>query len=309
MALHGTPSTPHPEPGPAGRPDPAPVSAPAAPRLTAALQTTLDPAELLAIFQRETAPWVHVDSIRFQGPDGAPALYTGDPARHRSNYRLKLADEDLGDLTFTRGRRFSEAELTILEQLLCALLFPLRNALRYRAAVEAARRDPLTGLENRAALDEGLEREVQLARRHDHPLSLVTLDIDRFKQVNDRYGHSAGDCVLREVVNQAQHALRTSDLFYRYGGEEFVALLTHTEPAGALVVAERIRSLVRAHPCTCDDLELWVTVSLGIAALEQEDTPLSLFDKADHAMYRAKDSGRDRVVVYPPEDKDLEEAE
>ncbi|HKJ75864.1 MAG TPA: GGDEF domain-containing protein [Gammaproteobacteria bacterium] len=304
MALQGIPNTAGHRPEQASN-EPQEL-APAVPRLTAALQTTLELEEMLAIFQRETGAWLPVDGILFQGPERAECLEIGNLGRHRCSYTLELVGQPLGELTFTRNRRFSEEEMKELERLLCALLFPLRNALQYRSALEAAFRDPLTGAENRAALEKGLVQELSLARRHGVPLSLVTLDIDSFKRVNDRYGHVIGDCVLQAVAEQTRTALRESDLFYRYGGEEFVILLPHTGLDGARRVAERVCRQVADHICCCDRSHLQVTVSLGVAAYTGESSGMILFDRADRAMYRAKGAGGNRVMVS--EHEETEEA-
>ena len=295
MALQGIPNTAgdRPEQGPAESQD----LAPAVPRLTAALQTTLDLQEMLLIFQREAHAWLPVDGILYKTPDRAEDLEIGAAGRHRCSYNLELMGQPLGVLTLTRNRRFSGEEMEELERLLCALLFPLRNALQYRLAVEAAFRDPLTGTENRAALEKGLIQEISRARRHRLPLSLVTLDIDKFKRVNDRYGHVVGDCVLQAVAEQTGTALRESDLFYRYGGEEFVILLPHTDLDGAQQVAERIRERVADHVCCCDRSRLQVSVSLGVAELDGDVSGMVLFDRADRAMYRAKEAGGNGVAL------------
>jgi diguanylate cyclase (GGDEF)-like protein len=147
---------------------------------------------------------------------------------------------------------------------------------------------------NRAALEDHLRREVTLARRHHQPLSLLVIDIDWFKQVNDRYGHAIGDAVLRAVAHVTQEGLRGDDLLFRFGGEEFVVLLRATPADGAAIVAERIRATIEAASCTCDGKDIKVTVSVGVATL-REETGDSLFDRADHALYQAKQQGRNRV--------------
>lgn len=296
MALQGIPSTAGNGPGHAPN-EPQEELAPAVPRLTAALQTTLDLEEMLAIFQREAQAWLPVDGLLYQAPERTESLQIGDKARHRCSYTLELMGQPLGELTLTRNRRFSSDEMEELERLLCALLFPLRNALQYQAAVETAFRDPLTGAENRAAMEKGMTQELSRARRHRLPLSLVTLDIDSFKRVNDRYGHVIGDCVLQAVAEQSRMALRESDLFYRYGGEEFVILLPHTDLDGARRVAERVCRQVAEHICCCDRTHLQVTVSLGVAAYDGDASAMVLFDRADRAMYRAKGAGGNRVAV------------
>lgn len=268
--------------------------------LTASLQTTLELEEILAIFFSEAKNHVELDGLHFRGHGGGITIQHGEAARHRSSYALTIQHEELGDIGFSRNRPFGENELARLEYLLCALVYPLRNALRYLSALSAAYRDPLTGAANRAALEEAMEREVELAQRHGRDLSLLVMDLDHFKRINDQYGHSAGDCVLREAVRRAQDALRGSDQLFRFGGEEFVVVLNSTSLEGACQVAERIRASLEQLPCSCDEGEVAVTASIGVAALEAEDNQHTLFDKADKAVYRAKALGRNRVMVYEP---------
>lgn len=135
-----------------------------------------------------------------------------------------------------------------------------------------------------------------LARRHHQPLSLLVIDIDWFKQVNDRHGHAVGDTVLRSVAQVTQQVLRGDDLLFRYGGEEFVVLLRATPAAGAADVAERIRATIAAASCVCASKDIKVTVSIGAATLGAEGGD-GLFERSDHALYQAKQQGRNRVVV------------
>lgn len=265
-------------------------------RITLALQTTLDVDEMLTLFSRETWSSVPHDGIRLRRPGDGLDVLAGSEGRYQAGYRLSLDGEELGELSFLRGQPFGERDLANLEYLLCSLVYPLRNALKYRAALRASLQDPLTGIGNRAALRTALDHEVEMARRHELPLCLLTVDIDLFKQVNDSFGHSVGDTVLRAVATRIRHALRASDQVFRYGGEEFVAVLSHTERDSALVAAERVRSAVADYPVDCGQRTLFVTVSVGSAVYEMGDDAGCLFDRADQALYRAKRGGRNRVA-------------
>jgi diguanylate cyclase (GGDEF)-like protein len=156
--------------------------------------------------------------------------------------------------------------------------------------------DHLTGAFNRRKLQEELSREVKRARRHELPLSLIVIDLDHFKNVNDAFGHEAGDQVLLEVAGLAIGSLRTSDLFVRWGGEEFVVLTPHTELREATRIAERIRHIVAGHAFPAAG---HVTLSAGVAQLAQKETAEGLIARADTALYLAKNTGRDRVVAAP----------
>lgn len=156
-----------------------------------------------------------------------------------------------------------------------------------------ARTDPLTGIANRRRADEELTRLVAHARRYREPLSVVLVDLDQFKTVNDTYGHEVGDEVLVAVVAQLRSAVREADLLGRWGGEEFVILAPQTSHDGACALAERCRLAVAAHGAEGKR----ITASFGVATLEANaDDARSLMRRADLAMYTAKSEGRDRVV-------------
>lgn len=163
--------------------------------------------------------------------------------------------------------------------------------------------DPLTGLANRRRLDEALEVEFARARRHRQPLTVVMLDIDHFKQVNDSFGHAAGDDVIRGVGEVIRSQLRVSDVGGRYGGEEFLLLLG-CPMEGAELFAERLRGSVEALRVeTQGSEEISVTVSLGLASNDEAlESPSALVAAADGALYEAKARGRNQVVSAPPAD-------
>lgn len=274
------------------------ASAPDTHRLTAALQVTLELQQLIGIFSRGVYDTVPHECCLYRSPDGEVEIVTGHPGRHATHYDLTIAGESLGSITFSRQRRYAEHDLVQLEYLLCALVYPLRNALRFRAARQAAHKDPLTGIGNRAAMEEALEREIRLAERQSSELALLAIDLDHFKAINDRHGHTIGDAVLRAVVERMRAATRASDMLFRYGGEEFVALLSQTDEKSALLVAERIREMVAREPIRVGDVELPVSISIGVAIRGEEDSPRALFDSADHALYAAKRRGRNRVESF-----------
>ena len=157
--------------------------------------------------------------------------------------------------------------------------------------------DPLTGVANRRRLDEELERLIARARRYDQPLSVVLIDLDGFKTVNDSYGHEVGDQVLVETVDRLQAAIREADLLGRWGGEELLLLAADTDHPAACALGERCRRAIASSPM--QHAGVTVTASLGVASLGPDDDARALLRRADLAMYTAKSDGRDRVVGIP----------
>lgn len=265
-------------------------------KLISQLQTTLDIEQLLNIFYKEIQQVVPVGGINYQlSTRDALAISLGEANTHRCTYQLSTDTEQMGEITLSRSKRFIEEELTIIEGLFSTLYFPLRNALAYRTAIMAARKDPLTEIWNRAAMDETLSREVELSHRHDMPMSVLMLDLDYFKSVNDQYGHSAGDLVLKEAVKVIKNASRQTDLLFRYGGEEFVLVLNKTDHNGAQLIAERIRQKIESQVVKTNDAEINMTVSIGVASCRKNDSTNALLSRSDKALYHAKMSGRNQV--------------
>jgi diguanylate cyclase (GGDEF)-like protein len=159
--------------------------------------------------------------------------------------------------------------------------------------------DALTGLLNRRALEAALQREWQRARRTGRTLAVVALDLDHFKQVNDRHGHPVGDAVLAEAARRFQRMARQSDLVARTGGEEFVVLMPEADVAGAQRAAERLLSELRRLPVDLPGLSLPCTASAGVACTQDDDPAAdTVLARADRALYLAKAHGRDRVVAH-----------
>ena len=165
---------------------------------------------------------------------------------------------------------------------------------------ELAMRDELTGVFNRRYLMETIRNEKKRSERSGSVFAICILDVDQFKRVNDTYGHMVGDTVLQWIARAAEEALRETDYFGRYGGEEFALVLTGTEADGALITAERVREAVAAldfsHICPA----LKVTVSIGIADSRFSEDTANTFKRADQALYKAKQAGRNRSIVAPP---------
>ncbi len=264
--------------------------------LTSMLQTTLKLNLQIELFARKVRQYIRLDGITYRSPEDEEMLQTGKVTTHRATYDLKIESKQLGSLCFYRDKHFSKKEVTLLENLLCALVYPLRNALEYKHAMELASHDALTGIQNRHAMDAALKREIDLANRKGTSLSMLILDADHFKQFNDTYGHAYGDEVLKTIADTIANTIRGSDLLFRFGGEEFVVLTSQTVSDGAHLLAERIRKNIAAIS-QIDSINTHTTVSLGVATLLENENSQEFFERADSALYKAKENGRNRTEV------------
>ncbi len=184
-------------------------------------------------------------------------------------------------------------------------LITLQDALRSsNERLEAlANSDPLTGLSNRRQLEAILDRESRSAERYRHPLSVVMVDIDHFKRVNDEWGHAAGDAVLVGVAKTLAGGARATDYVARFGGEEMTLVFPHTGAEGALIATERLRERIAEGVHISGDSRISVTASFGIATQPPDGVaipPAELMRRADRALYDAKRLGRNRVVAWSP---------
>ncbi len=261
------------------------------------LQTSLNLDDILNQFSDEVKPYVAHDYLGYSNDEKSCAFSTGKNARHRLNYQLTLKNGHLGKLVLSRKCKFTEKETGEVKHLIGALLYPLRNALMYREAIHAAQKDALTGVGNRAALNEALTREIEVAHRHQRTLGMIILDIDHFKKINDTYGHSTGDCLLKALTDTTEKTIRISDQLFRYGGEEFVVLLPETGSKGVKNLAERIRRNIEVLNCDCNNNDIKMTASFGIATLNVNESEESFFIRTDKALYQAKDGGRNCARV------------
>ncbi|MDC9724792.1 MAG: GGDEF domain-containing protein [Gammaproteobacteria bacterium] len=265
-------------------------------RLPAVLQTSLELDDIISLFHKEMSKALAYDSLHYQHRGLHCDVSFGQRSHHSCNYRLEMSSHWLGELTLTRRKKFTDTDTQLLEDFLCKLIYPVRNCLLFREAQAAALQDKLTGLNNRAAYDSSLKREIDLAHRQHAPMSLIVLDIDHFKAVNDTYGHLSGDVALQALAKSITTTMRLSDIAFRYGGEEFALILSNTDAKAAQLVAERIRVAVSQLSCNDGKRTFGFTVSLGVAQLNQGENGSSLFDRADQALYQAKKSGRNQTL-------------
>lgn len=213
---------------------------------------------------------------------------------------LLAGDEVLGVLYAMerQPRIHSKNDLDFLKVLAGRAASAIVNARLFEKVQQLAREDALTHLYNRRYFFERAEQEFTRARRFKHPLSVIMLDIDHFKSINDTYGHLVGDQVLKRVAELVHENQRANDLAGRYGGEEFALLLVETGAQAAQKIAQRLRALIAKTPFASDKGPITVQASLGVATLNNHTPDLyQLLDRADKALYAAKEAGRNQVCV------------
>lgn len=260
------------------------------------LAKILDVKGLIDLFFAEVQDYIPHDSIGYTNDQLGIALSLGKSSRHHMEYNLVLAGQELGEIVVTRARLFASKEVAMMENLMCSLMYPLRNANMYQLAMLSAFQDPLTGINNRASLEKAVPREINLAQRHGTPLTLLVVDVDYFKNINDTHGHQVGDAVLREITGVFTDTVRTTDLVFRYGGDEFVIALSNTDIDAARDVAERIREGIEKCQFSVGNVRLVISASIGMTELNGRDTLETAFRRADEALLLAKREGRNRVA-------------
>lgn len=264
-------------------------------KLSNRLHSHLEMSDLIASFKTEIKDLLSLDDLLYQLPKDNTTI--NNKGRHYLSYNLTYNTINIGEVFFIRRKRFIDEEAQILEKFLIALLPSLYNAFQYNELFQQAQTDPLTGTLNRLGLEKSFSREMDLAKRNNSDLSLLMFDVDHFKKVNDSYGHDTGDQVLKDMTQHINNCIRTTDVFARFGGEEFVVLLNNTNRSGALLLAEKIRQHIENTPSYIDGKEIRYTSSIGVTSLTKRDDKESLFKRADKALYQAKNNGRNRVVL------------
>lgn len=256
------------------------------------LQTTLDLQQQLQMVSMAAGKIVPLCGMSLQtgiGEFAAPGSVRGD-YEYRS--MLVLHEQCLGEVIYSSDQAISPLSQRRLMELESQWLFALRNALVVTRLQQLALRDTLTGLGNRRYFDEAFARSLQLAERKNQQVALVLLDLDNFKQVNDNFGHHAGDDVLLAVADAMRTTLRASDTLFRFGGDEFAVLLCGEDAQSVELVAHRlVKSISSHHQCE----KFNVSASAGLACYRTADSEKTLFGRADAALYQAKLAGKNAV--------------
>jgi diguanylate cyclase (GGDEF)-like protein len=226
----------------------------------------------------------------------APGIEGGGHPQHALVVPVQRSGQLMGamELYLNAWRELTEDQADLLNGVASQAAIAIRHAQLFQAQEENALTDELTKLPNRRALAQRFLQEMQRARRHHKAIAFMMIDLDHFKQVNDTYGHLNGDAVLAELASILEHGARESDVCARYGGEEFGLILHETTEAGARTLAERIRSKVAAATFPGG---LKLTISIGVAATDEPALFTTLMERADQALYAAKQGGRNQVRV------------
>jgi diguanylate cyclase (GGDEF)-like protein len=279
--------------------------------------------ERLVAFGRTLAKALDFDAIRDAAAEHLPTLVTdraswamvrtsvGAQLRPLTSstespgdvrFPMVVGDDPIGILGVAPEPPLTEDQRSVLTAAAAMLAVSLKNAELFREVRENSVRDSLTGCVNRKHAIEVMDAELRRARRSGLPLSVLMFDLDRFKTINDRWGHLCGDAVLATVGQRMNAVLRGSDLKCRYGGEEFLVLLPDTPMDGARHVAETLRRELELHPVTWNDETVEVTASFGLTSVIPGETDLlAVIGRADAALYRAKQAGRNCLRVSEPE--------
>jgi diguanylate cyclase (GGDEF)-like protein len=263
--------------------------------LTREITKTFDEDEAFRSFKEALNKEIHVDDCQLV--EGLSDQVMDFPSfKGYKFFPLKSKRVVLGELAYRGVSEKNEESFSILAH---QFALALRRIKLYKEVENMAITDSLTRLRTRRHLSERFEEEFARAKLRNVPLSVLMLDVDHFKRVNDQYGHLTGDMVLREVGRIITQSTREIDIAGRYGGEEFCVILPDTDKAGALQVAERIRAALADQKIKAYDAMLHVHLSIGVAtfpedAIQEEE----IMDKADWALYRAKKLGRNRVVGF-----------
>jgi diguanylate cyclase (GGDEF)-like protein len=214
---------------------------------------------------------------------------------------LKGSDRVLGVLNLADkvdGSRFDqEIDLPVIEQIAELVGTSIYNVELFREMEHRAKSDPLTGLANRRALEEALARETDRARRYGTPLSALMIDVDGLKDVNDRFGHPAGDAVLQNIAAILLETVRSVDVPGRWAGDEFLVILSDTAARPAEQLARRLRARANEQAARLDDATFPASLSIGVTQYVKDETPETLVRRVDQALYAAKAGGRDRIAV------------
>ncbi|MDD5166317.1 MAG: GGDEF domain-containing protein [Candidatus Omnitrophica bacterium] len=255
---------------------------------------SLDENKVFDNFRNEMNSYIQVSDCKLLKKDADLSSY-----QDHTILPLSIDKTHFGYLVTSRIKEEEKDKFHILSQ---QFLLGIKRALLYQKVQELTVRDGLTGVFSRRYLLERLNEELERSKKFKYNFSFLMVDVDHFKDFNDRYGHLVGDAILKEIAGVIKEGIRQIDLVGRYGGEEFSIILAETDKDEAGFIAERIRQAVENRVIKVYDENLKVTISIGISVFPgNADNVLTLIDTADCALYRAKQTGRNLTCIYGTE--------
>ena len=258
------------------------------------LQTTLVLDKLLDIFAMEAARYIKFSGLYFKSKIVSKTLRGSRKAKHERQFELKLNDEFIGTISYSINNPISMHHYKDLQRIHQIVLYPLKNALQYHQAMQLAMQDALTGLGNRRYFDEQLKRAMHNANRHHAQVGLVLGDLNKFKAINDTYGHITGDQVLIQFANILRTCVRDSDSIFRFGGDEFAIIVENASEYALDIIQSRLDRSLKTNALLS---KYQITCSLGTTFMNRADNEHTLFERADQALYRRKMNMSKRLSI------------
>ncbi len=249
------------------------------------LQTTLILEKLLDIFAMEAARYIKFSGLYFKNKMVSKTLRGSRKAKHERQFELKINDEFIGTITYSIDKPISMRHYKDLQRIHQTILYPLKNALQYHQAMQLAMHDGLTELGNRRYFDEQLKRAMHNANRHHAQVGLVLGDLNKFKAINDTYGHNVGDQVLIQFADILRNCIRDSDSVFRFGGDEFAIIVENASEYALDIIESRVDNFLKVNPLLS---KYQIGCSLGTTFMNRADNERTLFERADQALYRQK---------------------
>jgi diguanylate cyclase (GGDEF)-like protein len=249
------------------------------------LQTTLSLEKLLDIFAMEAARYIQFSGLYFKSEIASKTLRGSRKSKQERHFELKLNNEFIGAITYGINSPISMNHYKDLQRIHKILLYPLKNALQYHQAMQLAMQDSLTNLGNRRYFDDQLKRAMHNANRQHEKVGLILMDLNKFKAINDNYGHSIGDQVLMQFSDVLRTCVRDSDSIFRFGGDEFAIIVEHASEDALDIIQNRIDGALKTNIILS---KYQVGCSLGTTFMNRADNEQTLFERTDAALYREK---------------------
>ncbi|MEW6983448.1 diguanylate cyclase [Colwelliaceae bacterium 6471] len=249
------------------------------------LQITLDLEKLLNIFAMEASKYVDFSGLYYRNGSIRKAIRGSRQGKSERRFELKINNTFYGELIYSINSPISLTNFKILNELHSYLLCPIRNAISYYNAMQLAREDSLTGLGNRRYFDEQIKRAMHNANRQHSHMGLIVCDLNKFKAINDQYGHSVGDEVLKHFADALRASVRDSDSVFRFGGDEFAIIVENASDNSLDIIDHRIQKAVNNDALLA---KYQVSSSFGACFMNRTDNEHSFFERADQDLYRQK---------------------